>query len=92
MKESVNGEFVFLRSVFLKAEHFLEAGNLSLEWIITGRLHHFKECSLPLYYGFNDEFREKFILCSLTVDVVKSKIVDVLKELNMQSDWAERIE
>lgn len=70
--------------MFLKAEHFLKAGNLTI--LITGRLHHFEEYFFPLYYGFNDEFGEKSILCSLAVDVVKSKIVDVLKELNMQSD------
>lgn len=48
-----------LCSMFLKAECFLKQGIL-----ITRRLHHFKECSLPLYYGFNDEFSEKSGSCS----------------------------
>lgn len=75
---------MFLGSVFLKAEHCLKAGNLAI--LVTGSLHHFYECPFPLHDGFNDKFSEKSVLCSLAVDVVKSEIVDVLKELNTQSD------
>lgn len=71
---------MFLGSVFLKAEYCLKAGNLTI--LVTGSLHHFK-CHLPLHDGFNDEFSEKSIFHCLAVDVDKSKIVDVLKELNM---------
>jgi len=39
-----------------------------------------------LHDVFSDEFSEKSILCSVAVDIVKSKIVDVLKELNTQYD------